>query len=438
MADNHIIDVIDIMKPENKLNELQQKAYDLVIEGKSIFLTGPGGVGKSFLIKLIKKDLETKYYKNVAVTSTTGISANLINGVTLHSHLGIGLGIGSSKTLIKNILGHKNILNRWKRAEVLVIDEVSMLDIDLFEKLEKMARIIRNCALPFGGIQIILTGDFLQLGAVGQPKFLFESEIWPHVIKETVYLREVVRQTDELFVRVLNKIRIGNIDEEVEQVLKSRDIKYISDTGLIPTMLYATNAKVDNTNEYYYNKLESEEYKYKIVYKWHKNIAYKEKYDKLVRFEPELSLKIGSQVMYLINDTASDHKHPRFNGSRGVIINMIEGYPLIKWTDNSESIVRYASLDIEEQDIKIMTYAQLPLRLAFAMSIHRSQGCSLDLARINMNVFCSGQAYVALSRVRTLNGLYIRDLDVSKITADVKAVAYYRGLEAELETAKIE
>lgn len=408
------------------LNELQQMAYDQVIQNKkNIFLTGPGGVGKSYLIKKIKIDMEIKYNKNVALTSTTGISAQIIGGATLFSYLGIQLGTKSFDVLLKQLKTNIFILNRWKRIDVLIIDEVSMMSMELFEKLEKLARAIRKNEKPFGGIQLILSGDWLQLPSVTHSNFLFESNMWDTCIDKTIYLTEIIRQTDNLLIRVLNKIRICDIDDEVRMVLKSREIKYHSDIGLIPTMFFTTNQKVDNANNKYYDKLDTIEYSYQLQYNWIKKITYKEKYDVLLRFKQELKLKVGAQVMYLINSS----KYNLVNGSRGIIKDFVDGFPLVLFDNGLEIIISNESLDIEEGNDLILTYSQLPLTLAWAVTIHRAQGSTVSLARIDFkNMFEYGQAYVALSRIKSLDGLYIRNLDFNAIKAHPKAVEYYKSI----------
>lgn len=418
-----------------KLNKKQQEAYDKIIAGKSVLLSGPGGVGKSLVIKKIKTDLEKKYFKNVAITSTTGISANLIGGVTLYSYLGIKLGTGSYEKLLDMIKERPMILARWRNVQTIIIDEASMLPVELFEKLEHLARTIRNNELPFGNIQIVVVADFLQLPVVrvnnpGDNELLFESQVWKKCITETIYLNQIMRQTDELFVRVLNKVRICDIDDEVMETLKSREIKYISQDGLIPTMIFATNAEVDRVNKKYYDKLTGEEYKYKLKKKWYKNIAYKEKYDNIVRFEEDLCLKVGAQVLYLVNSTDNTNL---FNGSRGVVKRFESGLPIVLFTTGKETFEKTIStttLDILEDDKPIMSYTQIPLKLAYGITCHRSQGQTLSILRVEFSrLFEYSQAYVALSRVKTLDGLYIRNLDFNRIKADKRCIDFYKALE---------
>ena len=415
-----------------ELNKLQKIAYDAVITHKqNIFITGAAGVGKSHLLKKIKYDLEIKHFCNVALTSTTGISAQIIGGATLFSYLGIQLGTKPVEGLYQMIKKNIFMLNRWLKISVLIIDEISMLNIELFEKLDKLGQLIRNNNKPFGGIILILSGDFCQLPPVKSDKFLFESDIWNKCIQRIIYLTEVIRQSDKLFIKVLNNIRLANIDQEVMEVLKSREIKYKSETGIIPTMFHATNAKVDAYNKHYYDKLDTNEYTYDLKRTWFKRTAYPEKYDPLIRFKEKLFLKVGAQVMHLVNTA------PLVNGSRGIVTDIIDGLPMVLFDNGIEKIIGPATLEIEEAGMIVLSYTQIPLTLAFSISVHKSQGSSVSLARIDFNkIFEFGQLYVALSRVKSLDGLYIRNLDFNVIKAHPKAVKFYKDLEANQKNIK--
>jgi ATP-dependent DNA helicase PIF1 len=307
-----------------------------------------------------------------------------------------------------------------RNMELLIIDEVSMLSIELFEKLERMARELRNNCVRFGGIQLIFSGDFLQLPTVGSDNFCFESKLWKICIDEVIELHTIMRQTDGQFIRVLNKVRMGEIDDECYDILKSREISYPSDNLIIPTMLYSTNAKVDSLNMEYYNQLSGEEFKYTADYTWHKRCD-KEIVQNSIRLPAEISLKIGSQVMFLVNEM------PLVNGSRGVVTKFIEGYPEVLFANGYVQIITPHTLDHMIGDDIVMSYKQLPLRLAWAISIHKSQGCTLDVICVDMhNVFEYGQFYVALSRAKTLDGLYIRNLDFKRHYTNPKALEFYR------------
>lgn len=411
-----------------RFNYMQQQAYDaVVLEKKNCFITGCGGTGKSYLIKQLKRDLEIKYSRRCDITSTTGISASLISGVTLHSLLGIRLGTGSYEALYKLITESKRMLSRWNAFEVLVIDEVSMLNRELFDKIERLAREIRKCDKPFGGIQVILVADFLQLPPVKSDEFIFESPVWNEVVQKTINLTQIMRQDDELFQRVLNKVRMGEVDDEVCDVLQSRAIPYKSTNGIQPMLMYSNNAQVDKANIKYYGRLEGEEYTYKIKYKWYKNIVYKEKYNTNLRFVEELSLKLNAQVMFLTN---TNSELGIFNGSIGIVKEFIDGMPIVLFSNGAEILVTPETLDVEEFDELIMSFTQMPLKLAYAASIHKLQGSTISLARIDIkNIFECGQFYVAISRVRSLDGLYLRNLNFNLIKTNPKALEFYRNLD---------
>lgn len=404
-----------------QLNEQQQKAFDAAHRGKNIFISGLSGSGKSYTVMKIRHSLTFTHFKKVGITSTTGISAINVKGKTLHSYLGIGLGKYSVKNLFKMITSTDKIKNKWVNLDVLIIDEVSMLSVELFKKLEELARLIRKNENPFGGIQLILVGDFAQLPVVGEDKLLFQSPLWNKCIDETIYLTEIIRQKDPLFCRILNKIRVAEIDDEVRKVLESCVREF---TGEIkPIMLHSINALVDKANKAFYEKLPGPEYTYDISFEWYKNCN-KDKYIKLVRFPLELELKENAQVMYLVNNDNL------VNGSCGIVKRFEDGYPVVLFDNDKEKLVTEEVLSIEEEDEVIMTYKQLPLKLAFAASIHKSQGCTFSSAIIDMkNIFDHGQAYVALSRVQSLDGLYIKNLDFNVIKAHPIAKAFYKQLE---------
>lgn len=408
------------------MNTLQQYAYDLAVNNrKNIFITAAGGAGKSYLIKKIFMDMSPRF--NIGMTSMTGISANLLNGKTLHSYLGIGLGTDSFENLFHKINNWKFMKNRWCRLDALIIDEVSMMDDELFEKLEHLARTIRECNKPFGGIQLIISGDFLQLPNVGTGRFCFESPIWKVCIDKTILLREIMRQRDPQFVSILNKIRTNNIDDECKKIIESRCIKYKNTSGILPTKLYSTNALVDLVNSKYYTALETPEHTYEILYKWKKKVRNQEYYEELVKLPYKLKLKIGSQVMHLTNNNDLD----LFNGSRGVVIDFVEDMPKVLFA-KATHIISPVCLDVLDEDtnIPVMSYKQIPLKLAWAMTIHKSQGSTLDLVKINFErIFEYGQFYVALSRCTSLDGLYLYNLDWNLIKAHPKALEYYRELE---------
>ena len=413
------------------LNKDQRYAYELMALGKSIFITGAGGTGKTSCIKMFYNLYKNS--KNIAMTSTTGTSAILFNGTTLHSFLGIGLGKGTVKNISDKILDKKYILKRWTKLNVLIIDEISMLSPILFDKLEETARIVRNNSLPFGGIQLILSGDFCQLPCIDSNEFCFSANSWNNCVKNTCYLTEIIRQSDQDFQNCLNEVRIAQLGPKSISMLQSRvGVELTNSFGVIPTRLYPLNKDVDDINTKELDKLaitDSTFYQYDIEFKVHssKNVDFIiEKYKKHTIAPETLQLVVGALVM-LIHNLDIDSK--RVNGSRGIVIGFSSDIPIVKFVTGEERLIDYHVWEIEECDTKILTITQIPLKLAWACSIHKSQGCSLDYVEIDLgNIFEYGQSYCGLSRVKTIEGLSILSLDLDKIRAHPDAVEYYNNL----------
>lgn len=413
------------------LNYKQAVALDLMESGKNVFITGPSGTGKSTLIHIYKSKYGTD--RSMAITSTTGISALLIGGVTLHSYLGIGLGNMEVDKLYGKIEQSKFYKRRWKKLDTLVIDEISMLSPELFDKLEEVARRVRGINRAFGGIQLVLTGDFLQLPVVKNERFCFEAEQWGNCVSNTVYLDSIERQKDEVFQRCLNELRVGNITEEVKNLLKSREnIELTNDRGIQPTIIHTTNHSVDNLNETHLDKLgETEFFEYEMSITVHKKVfnteTVIETYKKNCTAPHQLQLCKGAQVMLLHNLDLEDELA---NGSRGVVVGFSNELPVVKFLNGKERVVDYHSWEYDEgEEDPVITLNQIPLKLAWSITCHKSQGQTLDYAVIDLkNVFEYAQAYVALSRVRTIEGLSIRNLKFHTIKAHPKAIEFYRTL----------
>jgi ATP-dependent DNA helicase PIF1 len=371
-------------------------------------------------------------YKNMGLTSTTGTSALIIGGTTLHSFTGIRLGTGSAEALTNTIRTSPKLRKRWKQLEVLIIDEVSMLSPVLFDKLEQIARSMKGSVAPFGGIQLILTGDFLQLPCVEGDKFCFESEAWKKCIKKTVYLEEIVRQSEVGFRSLLNKIRLGVVDEEVKKLLLSRVNKKLeNDLGIIPTKIYPLKVNVDQINEIELDKFSDQEFfEYNMeinVFPIAGNKVYAiEKFRKGNVTPENLQLAVGVQVMLTWN---LDLLQGLANGSRGIVTEFVEDFPKVKFLNGIERIIKYNTWSVEEDGVPIMEATQIPLRIAYAITIHKCQGATLDYAEVDLeNVFEYGQAYVALSRVKSFDGLSIGKLNFNKIVAHPEAIRYYKNL----------
>lgn len=426
---------MDEKKEEKKdnMNKKQKEAYNLVIAGHSVFLTGGGGCGKTYMLNIIKNKLRNMS-KIVALTSTTGVSAILINASTIHSFLGLGIESNYDKILFK-VQTNNKLLKKWQTLSTLIIDEVSMLSPELFDSIDKCFQKVRKNSKPFGGVQLVLSGDFLQLPVVKNDRFIFESDVWSKIItkENTIILDEIIRQSDIVFQTVLNEVRVGKISEKTREILLSRVKQFKKsskkETIIEPTLLFCTNRDVDSYNKNEFKRLESKksfEYELQIEISKGQKI-HPEVIDKMKRnmgIPDKIELAIGAQIMLTYN---LDVKSGLANGSRGVVTAFsIDNMPIVKLTDGTEREIGFHEFDVIENDKIVLTFIQIPLKLAYAITIHKCQGSTLDLVVMDLkNVFEYGQAYVALSRVKDISCLYLISIDFDKIVPHPKAIAFY-------------
>lgn len=426
---------------EIELNEMQLAAYKAMCQGKSILLSGEAGTGKTEVIKKFHRDFSRR--RNIALTSTTGTSALLMGGTTIHSYLGIGLGKGSAGYIASMIRGKKNITKRWNDLDILVIDEISMLDPELFDKLDKVGRAIRGAEsahqknLPWGGIQLVLSGDFLQLPVVGSDNFTFEAQSWDESVNETFVLEENVRQSGDVKWReILADIRLGMISEEAEEILKSRVDVDVSVDGVIPTKLYSRNIDVDRVNDEALDILASQnpdlifhEYEMNAIKMTKKKVSdgAMEGYKSRCIAPEILQLCVGAQVMLLVNKLDLGLS----NGSRGYVSGFTDTptqLPIVKFANGVEIVIERHDFRVNDAngDVEV-ALDQLPLKIAYALSIHKSQGITLDCVEVDIrSCFCDGQAYVALSRVKNLNGLsLVGGFNPESIRVNEKCIEFY-------------
>lgn len=429
-------EVEDEVESDITLNAGQEAAVEAVILGKSIVLTGEAGTGKTEVVKYIRNKAR-KAKLRLALTSTTGTSALLIGGTTIHSYLGIGRGDGSWSNLATFISSKPALKKRWTDLDILVIDEVSMMNPELFDKLDKIGRFIRNNRrVPWGGIKLMLCGDFLQLPVVGSDKFLFEADSFDEVIDEVHILTENVRQEgDQEWSRILSSIRMGELDDEAYSTLLLRVGTDVAIDGVKPTKLYSRNDQVDRENaRSILNLLEArpglETKSYHMTStsptgKRYSKEALKKLKDQCIAPEA-MELCLGAQVMYLRNNTDMGLS----NGSRGVVVGFTEQLPVVKFMNNLTLTVYPEEFTVNnaEHGTSELILKQLPIKVAFAISIHKSQGVTLDCVEVDISkCFCDGQAYVALSRVKTLNGLSLTTkFDRSNISANPKCLEFYK------------
>lgn len=440
-----------------ELSEEQKLAFNKYVRGDNIFITGPGGAGKSALIRMIYADAYSKF-KDIHVTAMTGCASILLNckAKTLHSWAGIGLGNGTTEYLINKIKKNKFLKAIWKATEILVVDEVSMLSLKLFEMLNAIGKAVRGNLKPFGGIQLIFSGDFFQLPPVGDKdepdtqRFCFESAEWNTVFHRScqIQLIKIFRQTDEVYSIILNQIREGKIKRKSNDILLEYVERPLSSSLIVePTKLFPTKNKVEQINHKKMSILTGEEREYKIKYIKDLEMT---KTDKLKRLDftdkdiqveldflagnlmcdKEMKIKIGAQVMCIINIKSESGDVLICNGSQGIVQSYCEisGCPKIKYNNGIEmTMTRHVW---ESDKIPGIGVSQVPLILSWALTIHKSQGATLDAAEIDVGsgIFECGQTYVALSRVKSLDGLYLTSFDAKRIRINKKVKEYYEAL----------
>lgn len=440
----------------DNLSETQKIAFELFKDGKNLLILGAAGCGKSFLIKTMQEYIKVeKKEKQMYLTSTTGISAYNIGGITIHSFMGIGTGEMEISNLIKKVYRKKMYRQRIINTDILVIDEISMLSAELFEKLNKICQHIRKNNAFFGGIQIILTGDLNQLlpvfnrnikfrkGEEQDSRLIIES---PDFIKEfnkthsnIINLKENFRQkNDTTFINLLLRLREGKHTEEDINILKSR--LHVEPKNINPPLyLVSSNKSAQNINISNLEKINQPVKTYITEYKKSgKDTEINEFLIKELQFQCTqkginvLELKKGTRVMLTKN---MDISLGLVNGSIGTIDSFIEiekynqELPIVIF-DNipGKQLICPVSIELELDNGKASA-TQLPLMLAYACTIHKSQSLSLDSAVLDLeDCFADAQIYVALSRVKSLDGLYLKSFNPGKIKVNQKTTVFLNNL----------
>jgi len=375
-----------------------------VNSGKNIFLSGPGGAGKSWCIGELFRNF------NLSITSTTGVSAINVNGETIHRFTGIGIVKENAllDDVLKKVRKNKKARENIKNCEILVIDEISMLSADIIEILDYLFKQIRKNPKVFGGIQVIFTGDFYQLPPISGD-YCFLSPIWHELKLKNILLTGNYRFTDKKYPEILSRIRVAEpLDEDIE-ILNGRYHAYKEmnscdkSFGIKPTFLYTTNVNVDAHNISELNKLETPEVFYEA-----QDIC-EDPLDPqtltiLESMAPiQVKLKKGAQVMITTNISVETGLA---NGTRGIIEDLTKDYVKIKILNGSSVFIQRHQYVYGKN--KEYIREQIPLKLAYSITVHKSQGASIDFAVIDLyRIFAPSQVYVALSRVRNLEGLFL-------------------------------
>jgi ATP-dependent exoDNAse (exonuclease V) alpha subunit len=408
----------------------QDKAFAVLISGANVFLTGEPGSGKTHTIL---RYIEYLRNKNIApaITASTGIAATHIGGMTIHAWSGIGIKRKLTREDARRLKTNKRVAGRVLRTEVLIIDEISMLDADTLSSVDTACRAIKERDEPFGGMQVVFVGDFFQLPPIPQPGedvpgFAFQSLAWEEANPLICYLSEQHRQEDDEFLSLLSSVRSGDVSDEIREELASRRIEL--QTHTTPhTILYSHNADVDSVNS---AKLSAIPEQGKLFFM--RTNGPKALVAQIIKgcLSPEtLALKVGARVMF----TKNNFEEGYVNGTLGVVAGFAEesGYPVIRTTDGKRVIAVPDEWSIADGMKILAMVKQVPLRLAWAITVHKSQGMTLDAAVVDLRgAFAYGQGYVALSRVRAFSGLFLlgyneRALevhpDILEIDADFRA-----------------
>lgn len=389
----------------------QAEAFHLLKMGKNIFLTGAAGAGKTYLLNQYINYLKENNV-SVAVTASTGIAATHLQGTTLHSWSGIGVKDNLTQHDLEKLLKTDRVRRNYKKTKVLIIDEISMLHKHQLDMVNTIAQYILNSHHAFGGMQIVLCGDFFQLPPVSSGtnsaiQFAFEATVWQEANFHVCYLQEQHRQGDDPLLTVLNDIRNGTAGEHTKIPLRTR-YKKEPEGATAATRLYSRNVNVDAMNAQELKNLNNPEKVFNMSTNGFSALV--EGLKKTCLAPEQLKLKVGAEVMFIKNDVTGRY----VNGTRSVVVSFekTEGWPVVKTYHGDIIIARPEEWKYEENGIVRATITQVPLRLAWAITIHKSQGMTLDAAEIDLgDAFEPGMGYVALSRVRSLSGLKLMNLN---------------------------
>ncbi len=427
----------------------QEKALAILKSGKSIFLTGSAGTGKTYVLNKYIKYLKERRV-SVSITASTGIAATHLEGTTIHAWSGIGIKNSLSSRNLQDLRKKKYLKKNIDKSKVLIIDEISMLHKKQLDMVNEVLKYFKETEEAFGGIQLVLCGDFFQLPPIGsysetnRDKFSFMSQSWLDANLSICYLTDQYRQTDNTLNQILNEIRTGNISQNSKEILSSN--KVILDVEE-PTKLYTHNVDVDRINIQHLNSIKGKKENYKATIKGNLKLA--ETVKRSIMAPEKLELKIGSKVMFVKNN----HEKGYLNGSLGNVIRYDNnGLPVVRLLNGYEITAEHEDWRIEDESGKMLvSFQQVPLRLAWAITVHKSQGMTLDAAEMDLSkTFEKGQGYVALSRVKSLSGLNLTgynsialEVDDLALKADkrfqeLSIVAEYKNEEKALEKEAIQ
>lgn len=393
---------------------MQQKtALDILKSGRNVYLTGAAGAGKTHVLNEYITYLR-KHDIGVGITASTGIAATHLGGMTIHSWSGIGIRDYLSEYDLDAMSQQRPLVRRLENTQVLIIDEVSMLHPNTLDLVDAVCKELKRSHEPFGGMQVVLSGDFFQLPPIvrggGEDVFADSANAWREGDFRICYLSEQHRQDDDSLLTILNDIRDGNVSEHTRALLQER-IGASAPESITPTKLYTHNIDVDAHNEAELAELDGEEWVFDMTDKGRANIIAGLR--KSVLAPETLKIKKGATVMFVKNSFEDGY----VNGTLGKVVAFDYGYPVVEIMSGKRITATPAEWSVEENGKVLGLVEQVPLRLAWAITVHKSQGMSLDAAEIDLGkAFVPGQGYVALSRVRTLEGLILKAISETALT----------------------
>lgn len=413
------------------------KILTLLKNGENVFLTGFAGTGKSYILNKLKE----KFKKKLTITSTTGIAAVNVKGQTLHSWAGVGLCRNTVFNTVEKIKKRPTQYRQIMNCKILAVDEISMLNIEAFEYINEVLRAVRECNDPFGGIQVLFIGDFFQLPPVEkeqqESRYCFDSHVWKDLNLQNVVLKKNYRQNEQNFITALAHIRENCLEVEDVELLKTRCVE--GDTYQTDILhIFSTNEEANRYNLAKFNMIDEPVRIFKSedgVYRGTKLVTdgftesenyILEIFSKNCRAEKEIALKLGAKVMLLVN---MDFNRGLINGACGNIEAFFDDTISIKFDNGVVASIPKHTFEYYYNERVVAERKQFPLKLAYGITIHKSQGMTLDKLVVDCaRIFERGQAYVAMSRVKTLEGLYLKNFEPQKVLVDSRVAGFYENI----------
>lgn len=438
----------EAIEPEDTTEDGEdfKEIVQLINNGENIFITGYAGTGKSYLLNKLKKKFK------IDVTSTTGLAAVNIQGQTIHSWAGVGICNKPINDVVEKILKRAKLKKQILNSKILAIDEISMLDARTFDYIDEVLRTLKDTDKPFGGIQILLFGDFFQLPPVQKESgFCFNSRCWQDLNLKTIFLEKIYRQSDEVFINSLNNLRLNRLTKDDIRLFYDREVNYNTyDSDILH--IFSTNKEADNYNTFKFNSVDKALFTFNSLDKIHRkkstidfdknNLNEKltkfdlmtlETFDKSCKAPSALELKKGCKVMLLKN---LNFNKGLINGACGTVLELDEDLIIVKFDNGVEEAIAKQTFEAYRDGEIVVSREQYPLRLAYGITIHKSQGMTLDKLIVDCSrIFECGQIYVALSRIKTLEGLYLKFFDPNKVVANKDVIEFYNSLRNHAQTS---